>query len=44
MFYGGYQTRTLGGYYYLPLAYLFLIILTYYGTLFVILKRYYIDV
>lgn len=40
MFYGGYQYRALGGLYPLALAYLFLIILTYFGTLFVIMKRY----
>uniref|UniRef100_K1R2X3 Transmembrane channel-like protein 3 n=1 Tax=Magallana gigas TaxID=29159 RepID=K1R2X3_MAGGI len=38
MFYGGYQYRALGGMYPLALAYLFLIILTYFGTLFVIMK------
>ncbi|XP_062606129.1 transmembrane channel-like protein 3 [Saccostrea cucullata] len=38
VFYGGYKPWTLGDNYYLALAYLSLIIITYFGTLFVILK------
>nr|XP_022308669.1 transmembrane channel-like protein 7 [Crassostrea virginica] len=38
LFYGGYQDRALGGHYPLALAYLLLIVCTYFGTLFVIMK------